>query len=57
MSARNIAIRHRDSVKLNEENAFTRDRVHSTLGFALSGTSRRAIRHRDKSIEQRSLTA
>lgn len=28
---RNDAIRHRDSVKSNVENAFTRDRVHSSL--------------------------
>lgn len=31
---RNAAIRHRDSVKSNVENAFTRDRVYSSLGFA-----------------------
>lgn len=30
----NAAIRHRDSVKSNVENAFTRDRVRSSHGFA-----------------------
>lgn len=30
---RNNAIRHRDSVKSNEENVFTRDRPYSSFGF------------------------
>lgn len=51
---RNIAIRHRDSVKSNEENVFTRDRV---LSWSRDRGKRDSLdRIDDKSPKQRFMT-